>query len=149
MQDNSKTLKKLRTIIKSKGLNHTKQREIIFKTILECDTHLNADELYSLISQQYPSEKIGIATIYRALAFLEECELISSISLDNNSKKFESIKDKHHDHLICIKCNAIVEFLDEEIEARQDKIANNHGFKLLNHTMYLYGLCQKCSLLIK
>ncbi len=144
MQDNSEIIDKLKQIIKEKGLKYTKQREIIFETILNSDAHLNADELNMIISQKYSDEKIGIATIYRALAFLEESNLISSIALDKDGKKFEPSTKTHHDHLICVKCNKIIEFLDTQIEKKQEKIAKENGFKLLNHTMYLYGICKDC-----
>ena len=144
MQDNTEIINKLKQIIKDKGLKYTKQREIIFETILNSDEHLNAEELNIIISNKYPDIKIGIATIYRALAFLEEENLISSIALNKDGKKFEPSTKKHHDHLICIKCNKIIEFLDEHIEKKQEKIAKENGFKLLNHTMYLYGVCEDC-----
>ena len=144
MQDNSKIIEKLKDIIKDKGLKYTKQREIVFETILNSNEHLNADELNQIITKSYPNEKIGIATIYRALAFLEDSNLISSIALDKDGKKFESNTKQHHDHLICVKCNKIIEFLDTTIEESQEKIAKANNFKLLNHTMYLYGICKNC-----
>ncbi len=141
---NEELIKKLKEIIKSKGLKYTKQRELIFETILNSEKHLNAEELYGIISKSYPEEKIGIATVYRTLAFLEESNLISSISLNNDGKKFESNTKEHHDHLICTECNKIIEFVDEDIEKKQEEIANKYGFKLNNHTMYLYGICPEC-----
>ncbi len=137
-------LEKLKQVVKDNGLKYTKQREIIFETILDSDAHLNADELNSIITKQYPDIKIGIATIYRALAFLEESNLISSIALNKDGKKFEPNTKHHHDHLICVKCNKIIEFVDNQIEKKQEKIAKENGFKLLNHTMYLYGICKDC-----
>jgi Fur family ferric uptake transcriptional regulator len=144
VNDNSKVLKQLKKIVKEKGLKYTKQREIIFETILNSEDHLNAEELYNIISNNYPTEKIGIATVYRALSFLEESGLISSIAMDKDGKKFEPTTKKHHDHLICVKCNKIIEFLDDTIEKKQEKVAKDNGFKLLNHTMYLYGICKEC-----
>ncbi len=144
MQNNSKTIDKLKEIIKEKGLKYTKQREVIFKTILNCKKHLSAEELYNIILEKHPNEKIGIATVYRALVFLEESNLISSISLNKDTKKFETNFKKHHDHLICVKCNKIIEFYNEQIEEKQEKIAKDNDFKLLNHTMYLYGICKDC-----
>ncbi len=141
---NDELIKKLKEIIKSKGLKYTKQRELIFETILNSEKHLNAEELYGIISRSYPEEKIGIATVYRTLAFLEESNLISSISLNNDGKKFESNTKEHHDHLICTECNKIIEFVDEDIEKKQEEIAKKYGFKLNNHTMYLYGICPEC-----
>lgn len=142
--DKQEVLEKLKQVVKDRGLKYTKQREIIFETILDSQEHLNADELNSMISEKYPNEKIGIATIYRALAFLEESNLISSITLNKDGKKFEPTLKKHHDHLICVKCNKIIEFLDIQIEKKQEKIAKENGFKLINHTMYLYGICKDC-----
>jgi Fur family ferric uptake transcriptional regulator len=141
---NEELIEKLREVIREKGLKYTKQREVIFETILNSECHLNAEELYGIISQSYPDLNIGIATVYRALAFLEESGLISSISLHKDGKKFESNSKEHHDHIICTKCNKIIEFMDEDIENKQEKIAKNHGFELLNHTMYLYGVCADC-----
>jgi len=143
--DNTKIIEKLKEVIKEKGLKYTKQREIIFETILNCEKHLSAEDIYNLIIQKYPDEKIGIATVYRALAFLEESNLIASVSLDKNTRQFETSFKDHHDHLICTKCNKIVEFVSDKIENEQEKIAKENGFKLLNHTMYLYGLCEECS----
>jgi Fur family transcriptional regulator, ferric uptake regulator len=144
LTDNSKVINELKEIIKNRGLKYTKQREVIFETILNSNKHLNAEELNVIISEKYPNLKIGIATIYRALSFLEEVKLISSVVLDNDGKKFESNIKEHHDHIICIKCNKIIEFLSNKIEKAQEDIAKENGFKLLNHTMYLYGVCSKC-----
>ena len=144
MNDNSELINKLKEIIKQKGLKYTKQREIIFETLLNSNKHLTAEELYGKVAHDYPSENIGIATVYRALAFLEESELISSISLNKDGKKFESNLKEHHDHLICTKCDKIIEFVDEDIEKKQDAIAKKHDFVLTDHTMYLYGICKDC-----
>jgi len=145
MEDNKKIINKLKDIIKQKGLKYTKQREVIFETILNCKKHLSAEEIYNRILKQYPEEKIGIATVYRALTFLEEESLISSISFGNDGKKYETNFKEHHDHLICIKCDKIIEFVNEKIETEQEKIAKENGFELLDHSMYLYGICSDCS----
>ena len=144
MQDNTKTIDKLKQIIKQKGLKYTKQREVIFETILNCKKHLGAEDIYSMVLKKYPDEKIGIATVYRALVFLEDANLISSISVGKDAKKFETSFKEHHDHLICVKCNKIIEFVNDRIEKEQENTAKENGFKLLNHTMYLYGICKDC-----
>ena len=145
MQTNEEILEKLKAVVKDKGLKYTKQREIVFEAILNCEKHLGAEELYNVILEKYPEESIGIATVYRALAFLEEENLIASISLDKDKRKFETNFKAHHDHLICVKCNKIIEFTNEIIEKEQEKIAQKNEFKLLNHTMYLYGICKECN----
>lgn len=137
-------ISQLKEIIKQKGLKYTKQREIIFETILDSDEHLNAEEVYNNIRVKYPDVNIGIATVYRALVFLEEADLISSVSLNKDGKKFETNFKNHHDHLICVRCGKIVEFHDDEIEQRQEIAAVTKGFKLVSHTMNLYGVCSDC-----
>ena len=144
MPDNSEVINVLKDIIKERGLKYSKQREVIFTTILNSKEHLNADELNAIISKKYPDLKIGIATIYRALSFLEEVKLISSIELNSDGKKFETNSKDHHDHIICVKCNKIIEFVSEQIEQAQESVANKNGFELLDHTMYLYGICKEC-----
>ncbi len=145
MKDNTEVINKLKKIIKDKGLKYTKQREVIFETIINSDEHLNADDLNTIISKEHPDLKIGIATIYRALSFLEEVNLISSIALNDDGKKFEANLKEHHDHIICVKCSKIIEFVSDDIEKAQEKIAKENGFKLLDHTMYLYGICDDCN----
>ena len=139
----SKVIDKLKNIVKQKGLKYTKQREIILETILESKEHLKTEDIYAIIKQKNKDETLGIATVYRALTFLEEEGLISSISI-NNTKEYETSLKKHHDHLVCLGCNKIVEFMDDEIELKQEQIANKNGFELLNHSIYLYGLCKDC-----
>ena len=140
-------LEKFKNILKKAGLKFTKQREIIFFTLYKSSNHLTAEELYVLIKKQHPELNIGIATIYRTLALLEENNLISSIQL-NNGKKFEIAKS-HHDHLICTSCGKIVEFENDEIEKLQEKIAKENGFILTGHIMQLYGICEECQKKLK
>ncbi len=144
MHNNAEVIEKLKEIIKQKGLKYTKQREIILETILNSEKHLSAEDLYNVIQKKYPEEKIGIATVYRAVSFLEDSGLISSISLDKDTKKFETNFKEHHDHLICVKCGKIVEFTNDKIEKEQEKITKKEGFELLDHAMYLYGVCKDC-----
>jgi len=146
MQLNNKIVNNdLKTLLKNKGMKYTEQRAIILQILLNLDKHLNAEEVHELVKENYPEQNIGIATIYRTLNFLEEVELISSISFGKDGKKYESKnKDEHHDHLICTSCGKIVEFLDEEIEKRQEDIAIKNGFLIKDHTMQLYGICNNC-----
>ena len=141
---NSITLDDLKEVLKNKGMKYTEQRAIILKILLNLDDHLSAEELLEVVKQKYPNQNIGIATVYRTLNFLEEVDLISSISFGKDGKKYESNDTQHHDHIICTSCGKIVEFFDEEIEKRQDNIAKLNGFKITNHDMQIYGLCDKC-----
>lgn len=134
----------LKKIVKQKGLKYTEQREIVLSILLQVDDHLTAEEIYNRIKSEYPDTNVGIATVYRALSFLEEVELIASINFGTDGKKYESNAKSHHDHLICTECGKIVEFVDEEIEKRQEKIAIANKFKISDHSMQLYGLCESC-----
>ncbi|HJE03488.1 MAG TPA: transcriptional repressor, partial [Aliarcobacter thereius] len=134
----------LKKIVKQKGLKYTEQREIVLSILLSADDHLTAEEIYNKIKTEYPNTNVGIATVYRALSFLEEVELIASINFGTDGKKYESNAKSHHDHLICTDCGLIVEFVDDEIEKRQEKIAKANKFKITDHSMQLYGLCEAC-----
>ena len=134
----------LRKIVKQKGLKYTEQREIVLSILLHAKEHLTAEEIYNQIKKDYPTSNVGIATVYRALSFLEEVDLITSITFGTEGKKYESNSKSHHDHLICTQCARIIEFIDEEIEKRQEKIAKNNKFKITNHTMQLYVVCENC-----
>lgn len=137
-------IEELKKIVKQKGLKYTEQREIVLSILLQADEHLTAEEVYNQIKKDFPDSNVGIATVYRALSFLEEVELIASINFGTDGKKYESNTKSHHDHLICTDCGKIVEFFDDEIEKRQEKIAKVNKFKITDHSMQLYGLCENC-----
>ena len=134
----------LKKIVKQKGLKYTEQREIVLDILLNAKEHLTAEEVYNEIKKKYLNSNIGIATVYRALSFLEEVDLITSINFGTDGKKYESNSKSHHDHLICTSCGKIIEFMDDEIEKRQDKIAKKNKFRIVSHSMQLYGTCESC-----
>lgn len=144
MKNNETILNDLKTVLKTKGMKYTEQRAIILQILLNIDDHLNAEEVLDIVKEEYPDQKIGIATIYRTLNFLEEVNLISSISFGKDGKKYEGNNNQHHDHIICTDCAKIVEFLDNTIEKKQEEIAAKNGFKITDHTMQIFGLCSDC-----
>jgi len=144
MANSNEVIDELKKIVKQKGLKYTEQREVVLNVLLHADEHLTAEEIYNLIKTENPNSNIGIATVYRALSFLEEVNLIASINFGVDGKKYESNKKEHHDHLICTSCGKIIEFLDDEIEKRQEKIAKKNRFKITSHSMQLYGTCPNC-----
>ncbi len=144
MVNTKEVIDELKKIVKQKGLKYTEQREIVLSILISIDGHLSAEEVYNLIKEEKPESQIGIATVYRALGFLEEVKLITSITFGAEGKKYESNCKAHHDHLICTLCGKIVEFIDNEIEKRQDRIAKKNKFKITGHSMQLYGACQAC-----
>ena len=134
----------LKRIVKQRGLKYTEQREIVLEVLLNAKGHLTAEEVYNEVKNTNPDSNIGIATVYRSLSFLEEVHLITSISFGTDGKKYESNTKNHHDHLICTSCGKIIEFMDEEIEKKQNKIAKENGFKITSHVMQLLGNCSDC-----
>lgn len=144
MIEYSVLLDKFQTLLKSNSLKFTKQRELVLKFLYENSGHFTPEDIYTLIKQQYPTINIGIATVYRTLALLEESQIASSISFGTNGKKYELGLKKHHDHLICTNCSTIIEFFDEVIEHRQEEIAKEFDFQMSDHTMKIVGLCKEC-----
>ena len=144
MVNSEEVIEELKRIVKQKGLKYTEQREIVLDILINATDHLSAEDVYTQIKLKYPQSNIGIATVYRALGFLEEVNLITSIAFGTEGKKYESNAKSHHDHLICTNCGKIVEFIDDEIEKRQERIAKKNKFKITSHSMQLYGTCEDC-----
>jgi len=137
-------LESFKKILKKNGLKFTIQREVILETLYNSQEHLTPESLHKLIQQKYPNLKIGIATVYRTLSLLEDSDIVTSLSFGVQGKKYELGAKEHHDHMICIECGNITEFVDEEIEKKQEKIAKAFNFKMTDHSMQIYGICEKC-----
>lgn len=106
------------------------------------DRHLSADAVFQELSQQ--SQDVSLATVYRVLTQFEQAGLIRRHHFEGDHAVFELDAGEHHDHLVCIHCGHVNEFMDELIEARQDKIAQDAGFIVTAHTHTIYGVCRKC-----
>jgi len=139
-----KLLNNFKILLKKNALKFTIQREVILEVLYTSDEHLTPESLHNLIQQKFPELKIGIATVYRTLSLLEESNIVTSLSFGAQGKKYELGAKNHHDHLICTECGSITEFVDEEIEKRQNKIANKLGFNMQDHSMQIYGICKNC-----
>lgn len=125
------------------GLRSTRQRDIILDIFLASHEHLSVEELYFKVKTAHPG--IGQATVYRTLKLFVEAGLAREMTLPDGQTRYEHLlADEHHDHLICTRCNAIIEFEDETIERLQREIAVRYGFSLTGHKMQLYGLCPAC-----
>ena len=139
-----KLLNDFKTLLKSSGQKFTIQREVILDELYNSNEHLPPEELYNLIQEKHPDLKTGIATVYRTLSLLEDSDMVTSLSFGTQGKKYELGAKDHHDHMICTKCGEITEFVDEQIEERQHKIAEALGFEMQDHSMQIYGVCKKC-----
>ena len=134
---------RLKTFLKEKGFKSTRQRDIIASEFLRTGEHVTAEELYRKISKTH--KDIGLTTVYRTLKLLKKSGLAADRVFADNLTRYEPLSDEdHHDHLICLNCNAITEFENSKIERLQEKIAEDFGFYTVSHKMELYGYCRAC-----
>lgn len=125
------------------GLKKSRQRELILDRFLGIEGHVSADDLHGEVREADPS--IGRTTVYRALRLFCEAHIATSIDLKDGLTRFEpAVSREHHDHLICVRCGRIDEFLSPEVERRQEEIASEHGYRLVWHRHQLYGVCGNC-----
>lgn len=135
MADNSRNLKNI-------GLKATHPRLRILDLFQTTDQqHLTAEDVYRhLISEDMD---IGLATVYRVLTQFEQAGLLVRHYFESGKAVFELNTGEHHDHLVCLQCGRVEEFYDEDIEKRQKFIAEDRGFVIKDHALYLYAECQK------
>lgn len=129
--------------IKEAGLKVTAPRVKILGILERCGKrHMSAEDVYKeLLSQD---EEIGLATVYRVLTQFEGAGLVCRRHFEGGQSVFELNSGEHHDHLVCVKCGKIVEFVDPTIEKRQAKIAAENHFKIEDHSLVVYGVCGDC-----
>ncbi|MBL0708902.1 MAG: transcriptional repressor [Sulfurimonas sp.] len=137
-------LSDFKALLKKNSLKFTIQREVTLETLYDSNEHLTPESLHKLIQVKFPDLKTGIATVYRTLSLLEDSSMVTSLSFGAQGKKYELGAKNHHDHLICIECGDITEFVDDEIEVRQESIAKELGFTIEDHSMQIYGICKPC-----
>lgn len=126
--------------LKRAGLKVTLPRMKILEILENSDKrHLSAEDIYRVLLDA--GHEIGLATIYRVLTQFEGAGLVIRHHFETGQAVFELERGKHHDHLICVKCGKIIEFFDEAIEARQKEIANKNGFRISDHSLIIYGIC--------
>ena len=104
--------------------------------------HLSAEDLYKALLEE--GEDVGIATIYRVLTQFESAGLVTRHHFEGGISVFELNQGEHHDHILCIKCGKVEEFVDETIEQRQKDIAEKSGFTMTDHSLNIYGICRDC-----
>ncbi len=130
-----------RAYLTDKRLNTTNQREAIVDQFFRTKDHISIDELLARVRKRH--QKVGYATVYRTLKLLVESGLAIERQFGDGQARFE-VAGEHHDHLICAKCNLILEFEDDEIEHLQEKVAQRlGGFSVIRHRHELYALCPK------
>jgi Fur family ferric uptake transcriptional regulator len=121
-----------------KGLRITEQRRVIARILSESEDHPDVETLHERASAIDP--RISIATVYRTVRLFEEAGILARHEFGDGRARYEAASDEHHDHLIDVETGRVVEFVDEELEALQKRIAEKLGFRLVDHRMELYGV---------
>ena len=129
--------------IRKAGLKITLPRIKILE-ILEKNAvrHMSAEDMYKALLKS--GEDIGLATVYRVLTQFEDAGLVTRHHFEGGHSMFELNEGTHHDHILCVKCGKVDEFVDEVIETRQLHIAEKAGYEMTNHSLYIYGVCSDC-----
>jgi len=120
-----------------KGVRLTDQRKLIAKVMSESDDHPDVDGLHKRVNKI--DFKISIATVYRTVKLFEEAGIVAKHDFKGTKARYEEVAQEHHDHLIDINTGEITEFVNEDIEKLQEKVAAKLGYKLVDHRLELYG----------
>ncbi|MCY6382764.1 Fur family transcriptional regulator [Hoeflea prorocentri] len=131
-------VKSLEQLCVERGMRMTEQRRVIARVLEGAADHPDVEELYRRSADVDPN--ISISTVYRTVKLFEDAGIIERHDFRDGRSRYETVPDEHHDHLIDLKTGKVVEFQSAEIEALQEKIAREHGFKLVDHRLELYGV---------
>ncbi|MBX3709694.1 MAG: ferric iron uptake transcriptional regulator [Gammaproteobacteria bacterium] len=129
--------------LKKAGLKVTLPRLKILQILENSkEHHLSAEDIYRVLLDS--GEDIGLATVYRVLTQFEGAGLVVRHYFEGGQSVFEIDHGEHHDHLVCVKCGRVEEFIDQVIEKRQQEIAKQAGYSITDHSLNIYGICAKC-----
>lgn len=129
--------------LRKAGLKVTLPRVKVLKILENADPHhMSAEDVYKKLVEM--GEDVGLATVYRVLTQFESAGLVKRHNFEGGHSVFEVDEGEHHDHLVCVNCGFVEEFVDPEIETRQAKIAEEADFKIKDHSLTIYGVCKEC-----
>jgi Fur family ferric uptake transcriptional regulator len=129
--------------LKNVGLKATLPRIKILTLLEESkQRHVSAEDVYKALLES--GEDLSLATVYRVLTQFEQAGLVTRHHFEGGHSVFELNQGEHHDHILCVKCGKVDEFMDKVIEERQKKIAADKGYNMTDHSLYIFGICQKC-----
>lgn len=129
---------RLEKLCVEKGMRMTEQRRVIARVLSVAEDHPDVEEIHRRASELDP--RISIATVYRTMRLFEDAGVVERHDFQDGRSRYEEASEDHHDHLIDLKSGEVIEFVNEEIEKLQHKIAEEHGFKLVAHRLELYGV---------
>ena len=130
--------KSLEELCVERGMRMTEQRRVIARVLESSADHPDVEELYRRSSAV--DARISISTVYRTVKLFEDAGIIERHDFRDGRSRYETVPDEHHDHLIDLKSGQVIEFRSPEIEALQERIAREHGFRLVDHRLELYGV---------
>ncbi len=131
--------------LQEKDYKLTPQRQLVVRILLShMDKHLSAEDIYHLVKKENPD--IGLATVYRTLELLSDLEVLQKIDFGDGRSRYEfrEAAHHHHHHLICTSCGRVEEFEEDLLEALEDEVARRSNFRVTDHQVKFYGLCQAC-----
>ena len=130
--------------LREQGLPITQQREAVAQTVFSSTGHLSVEDIERRLRED--EERIGKATIYRALDLLVKSKLVEEHDFGEGFKRYEHRLSRQpvHEHLICLECGKVTEFRSEEVERVESRVASEHGFAPTRHRLEIYGLCRDC-----
>ena len=132
--------------LRNVGLKVTAPRVKILNILETADSrHMSAEEIYKTLVDM--GEDVGLATVYRVLTQFESAGLVIRHHFEGGLSVFEVDSGEHHDHLVCVKCGRVEEFVDPIIEKQQIAIAEKKKFRMTDHSLYIYGICENCEML--
>ena len=129
---------RLEKICTEKGMRMTEQRRVIARVLSEATDHPDVEEIHRRAVEI--DANISIATVYRTMRLFEESGVVERHDFQDGRARYEEASEQHHDHLIDLRSGEVIEFVNEEIEKLQKRIAEEHGFKLVDHRLELYGV---------
>lgn len=142
-QKTSELFERFVQLLAQKGLKCTYERKKIYDEIQKVESHFDADSLYARFKER--GERISRGTVYRTLPLLLEAGVVQKSAGSSKRDFFEKVTKKgHHDHMVCIQCERIIEFQSEELEALQDRLSKEYQFKIAFHDHRLFGYCKNC-----
>ena len=138
-----KLLNRFKEALTKEGLKYTPQRTAVLEEIIKDKGHRESEEIYLALKKK--GQHVSRATVYRTMDILVNNGFARKMNLGDGRARYESkVNSPHHDHLVCMDCGLIVEFMDQKIEDLQNEIAIQYEFQLKRHIHQLFGLCKKC-----
>ena len=143
----SEDIQKIISKLKKSGYKLTPQRQAIVDIITESvGKHLTVEEIFDIVKVRRP--EIGLATVYRTIMLMHEENIVTRLDLKDGTARYELTRtdEEHtHHHLVCIKCSKVYEFMGDLLDPLEEEIGKKYNFKILDHSLKFYGICNECA----